>query len=302
MQGEQEQPLLVNGHQLTYLKEHMNYSNYQTLAFRKTGNVLIMSINRPEAMNAVNATLHTELSRVFADIAADTSVNAVVFTGEGRAFCAGGDLNWFKNITPPQLDVLIIEARKIVLDLLELPQPIISAVNGPAAGLGATLALFCDVIYAADTAKISDPHVLVGVTAGDGGAVIWPWLVGVARAKEYLMTGDSLTAVEAERIGLINHVVPADQLMAKVTALATRLSNGSQMAIRSTKSSVNKVLRDTTNLLFDTSLALEKECFSSPFHKRAIAAFSEMHSPKHSESQKAVQRQADSTDHSGDRL
>jgi len=281
----------------------MDYAKYQTLAFRKTGNVLIMSINRPEAMNAVNATLHTELSRVFADIAADTSVNAVVFTGEGRAFCAGGDLNWFKNITAPQLDVLIIEARKIVLDLLELPQPIISAVNGPAAGLGATLALFCDVIYAADTAKISDPHVLVGVTAGDGGAVIWPWLVGVARAKEYLMTGDSLTAVEAERIGLINHVVPADQLMAKVTALATRLCNGSQMAIRSTKSSVNKVLRDTTNLLFDTSLALEKECFSSPFHKRAIAAFSEMHSPEHSESRKAVQRQADSsTDHSGDRL
>jgi len=258
----------------------MDYSTYQTLAFRKTGSVLTMSINRAEAMNAVNATLHSELSRVFAAIAADTSVNAVVFTGEGRAFSAGGDLDWFKDITAPQLDALFVEARKIILDLLELPQPIIAAVNGPAAGLGATLALFCDVVYAADTAKISDPHVLVGVTAGDGGAVIWPWLVGANRAKEYLMTGDSLTATEAERIGLINHVVPAEQLLVKATALATRLSNGSQMAIRSTKASVNKVLRDTANMVLDTSLALEKECFFSPFHKQAIAAFSQTRKSK----------------------
>jgi enoyl-CoA hydratase len=263
-----------------------------------------MSMNRPEAMNAVNSTMHTELSRVFVDIAADTSVDVVVFTGKGRAFSAGGDLKWVKNITPPEIDVLFAEARKIVLDLLELPQPIIAAVNGPAAGLGATLALFCDVIYAADTAKISDPHVLIGVTAGDGGAVIWPSLVGVARAKEYLMTGDSLTATEAERIGLINHVVPADQLEAEATALATRLSSGSKMAIRSTKRAVNKTLRDAANLIFDISLAWEKECFSSPFHKQAVAAFSETRKPKRAENQKsmkAVRRRAGSTGQSGDR-
>jgi enoyl-CoA hydratase len=265
----------------------MDYSKYKHLKFRMAGSVLTLSINRPEAMNAVNSALHTDFSHVFADIAADKSVNAVVLTGEGRAFSAGGDLQWFMNITPPQLDDLFAEGRKIILDLLELPQPIISAVNGPAAGLGATLALFCDVIYAADTARISDPHVRIGVTAGDGGAVIWPWLVGVARAKEYLMTGDALTATEAERIGLINHVVPADQLLDKATAMATRLSKGSQMAIRSTKIAVNKVLRDTTNLLFDYSLAAEKECFFSPFHKQAIAEFSEERKSRHAGSPKA---------------
>jgi enoyl-CoA hydratase len=263
----------------------MDYSKYKTLSFRKTGSVLIMSFNRPEAMNAVNQTMHTEFSNVFADIAADAFTNAVVFTGEGRAFSAGGDLDMVKNLTEASLDNIMVEARKIILDMLEVPQPIIAAINGPATGLGATLALFCDVIYAADTANIADPHVLIGVTAGDGGAVIWPSLVGVARAKEYLMTGDSLTATEAERIGLINHVVPADQLLAKATALARRLSNGSQIAIRSTKRSVNKALSQTVNLTLELSLALEKECFASPFHKQAVAAISESIRSKRAKSQ-----------------
>ena len=252
---------------------HSNYANYETLSFSRSGAVLTVRLNRPQALNAVSATLHTELSRVFAEIAADASVDAVVLTGEGRAFSAGGDLEWFRDITPAQLDALFVEARKIILDLVELPQPIVSAVNGVAAGLGATLALFCDVIYAADNARLADPHVRIGVTAGDGGAAIWPLLVGMSRAKEYLMTGDSLTAVEAERIGLVNHVVPADELVARAQALAERLAQGSRMAIRSTKASLNKHVRDAVNLVLDTSLALEKECFSSSFHKQAIEAF-----------------------------
>lgn len=251
----------------------MTYSNYETLSFSQNGAVLTVRLNRPHALNAVSATLHTELSRVFAEIAADAGVDAVVLTGEGRAFSAGGDLEWFRGITPAQLDALFVEARKIILDLVELPQPIVSAVNGVAAGLGATLALFCDVIYAADNARLADPHVRIGVTAGDGGAVIWPLLVGMSRAKEYLMTGDSLTAVEAERIGLVNHVVPADELVARAQALAERLAKGSRMAIRSTKASLNKHVRDAVNLVLDTSLSLEKECFSSSFHKQAIEAF-----------------------------
>ncbi|VTU37311.1 putative enoyl-CoA hydratase echA8 [Variovorax sp. PBS-H4] len=251
----------------------MTYSSYETLSFSQSGAVLTVRLNRPQALNAVSATLHNELSRVFADIAADASVDAVVLTGEGRAFSAGGDLEWFRDITPAQLDVLFVEARKIILDLVELPQPIVSAVNGVAAGLGATLALFCDVIYAADNARLADPHVRIGVTAGDGGAVIWPLLVGMSRAKEYLMTGDSLTAVEAERVGLVNHVVPADELVAQAQALAHRLAQGSRMAIRSTKASLNKHVREAVNLVLDTSLSLEKECFSSSFHKQAIEAF-----------------------------
>ena len=158
---------------------------------------------------------------------------------------------------------------------MDLPQPIIAAVNGAAAGLGATLALFCDVVYAADDAKISDPHVRIGVTAGDGGAVIWPLLVGVARAKEYLMTGDSVSAAEAERIGLVNRVVPAAELVSQAQAFAERLTKGSRMAIRSSKASVNKVLRERVNLILDTSLAFEKECFGTQFHRDALESFAQ---------------------------
>lgn len=253
----------------------MNYANYETLAFSRDGAVLTVKLDRPQALNAVSQRLHTELSRVFAEIAADHTVDAVVLSGEGRAFSAGGDLDWFLRISGPQLDALFVEARKIILDLVDLPQPIIAAVNGTAAGLGATLALFCDVVYVAEDARISDPHVRIGVTAGDGGAVIWPLLVGPARAKEYLMTGDSLTAAEAERIGLVNKVLPAAELLPAAQALARRLTEGSRPAIRSTKFSVNKLVRDAVNLVLDTSLALEKECFSDPFHKEAIRAFAE---------------------------
>lgn len=251
----------------------MSYSDYETLSFDKDGAVLTVKLSRPDALNAVNARLHTELSRVFAEIAADSAVDAVVLTGEGRAFSAGGDLEWFRHMTGAQLDTLFVEARKIIVDLVDLPQPIVAAVNGAAAGLGATLALFCDVTYAAETARISDPHVRVGVTAGDGGAAIWPLLVGPARAKQYLMTGDSLTAAEAERIGLINKVLPSDEVLPAAQALAQRLSQGSRHAVRSTKLSVNKLVRDAVSLVLDTSLALEKECFSTPFHKQAIEAF-----------------------------
>jgi enoyl-CoA hydratase len=255
--------------------DNMDYSRYEQLDCRKSGTVLTVCLNRPDSLNAINACLHTELSTLFADIAADQSVNAVVLTGAGRAFSAGGDLEWFRSITPQQVDELFVEARKIIIDLLELPQPIVAAINGAAAGLGATLALFCDVIYASENARISDPHVRVGVTAGDGGAVIWPLLVGPARAKEYLLTGDAVTAAEAERIGLINRVLSPEQLLPAATAMAERLASGPQKAIRSTKASVNKILRDTANLVLDTSLAFEKECFFSKEHKDAIQAFSD---------------------------
>ena len=158
----------------------------------------------------------------------------VVLTGKGRAFSAGGDIKWFQDLTPLQLDALFTEARKIIVDLLEVQQPIIAAVNGPATGLGATLALFSDVIFAADNARIGDPHVRVGVVAGDGEQSSGPGWSGRPVPK-FLLTGDLLTAAEAERIGLINHVVPADQLMATPLAFAQRLATGPTQAIRGTK-------------------------------------------------------------------
>ncbi|MGE0825060.1 MAG: enoyl-CoA hydratase/isomerase family protein [Candidatus Binatia bacterium] len=258
----------------------MDYSRYHYLSVERKDKVLVVALNRPDSLNAINAELHTEISQIFADIAQDQETEVVLLTGKGRAFCAGGDIKWFQDMTTPQLDALFAEARKIIIDMLEVEQPIVAAVNGPATGLGATLALFSDVIFAADNAKIGDPHVKVGVVAGDGGAIIWPWLVGAARAKEFLMTGDIISAAEAERIGLINHVVPADQLMDRAMAFANRLAKGPTKAIRWTKVSVNKILRDTANLVLDTSLALEKHCFVTEDHKEAIRSFVEKREPQ----------------------
>jgi enoyl-CoA hydratase len=257
----------------------MDYSRYQCLKIERQGSILTVTFNRPEALNAINAEMHTELSEIFADINKDSDTNVVVLTGNGRAFSAGGDIKWFQQMTVEQLDDLFVEARKIIIDLLEVEQPIIAAINGPATGLGATIALFSDVSIASEDARIGDPHVQVGVVAGDGGAIIWPWLVGAARAKEFLMTGDILKAQEAERIGLVNRVVAAEQLMPTAMELATRLANGPVRAIRGTKVSVNKILRDTANLVLDTSLALEKHCFRTEDHKEAINAFVEKRQP-----------------------
>ena len=258
----------------------MDYSRYNCLRVTRQDRVLTVAFNRPDSLNAINGEMHTELSEIFADIAKDGDTYAVVITGNGRAFCAGGDIKWFQHMTPTQLDALFTEARKIIIDLLELEQPVIAAINGAATGLGATIALFSDVIIAAESARIGDPHVHVGVVAGDGGAVIWPWLVGAARAKQFLMTGDLITASEAERIGLINRVVPPDQLMPAAGELASRLANGPTQAIRGTKASVNKILRDTANLVLDTSLAREKLCFFTEDHREAINAFLEKRPPR----------------------
>jgi enoyl-CoA hydratase len=256
------------------------YSGYETIRIERTGSVLNLSLNRPDQLNAVNGKMHTELSTIFADIGSDADVNAVVITGLGRAFCAGGDIEWMRDMTPEGLGPMFVEARKIIVDLLELEVPVIAAVNGHAIGLGATLALFCDVVFMASEAKIGDPHVRVGVAAGDGGAVIWPWLVGPARAKELLMTGDLLNAAAAERIGLVNHVVPAERVVDEARALADRLAAGPSIAIRATKTSANKLLRDSVNLVLDTSLAREHVCFLTNDHREAVTAFLEKRQPR----------------------
>lgn len=258
----------------------MDYGRYQCFEITRDDRILKVAFNQPESLNVVNAGMHTELSELFADINKDRETNVVVLTGNGRAFSAGGDIKWFQQMTPAQLDVLFAEGRKIIIDLLEVEQPIIAAINGPATGLGATIALFSDVIFASEKARIGDPHVRIGIVAGDGGAIIWPWLVGVARAKEFLMTGDILKAEEAERIGLVNRVVPHEDLMTTAMELATRLANGPTQAIRGTKASVNKILRETVNLVLDTSLALEKQCFATDDHREAINAFVEKREPR----------------------
>jgi enoyl-CoA hydratase len=177
------------------------------------------------------------------------------------------------------MEALRRDAKQLIWDLLDVEVPIVAAVNGPAMGLGASIALLCDVIFMADTAVIGDPHVRVGIVAGDGGAAIWPLAVGPARAKQYLLTGDPLTAAEAERIGLVNRVVPAADLDREAMAFAARLAAGAPLAVRYTKLAVNKLVKDALNVAFDTSTALELVTFQSEDHVEALAALREKRKP-----------------------
>lgn len=246
---------------------------YELIGFQERGDVLIISFDRGDGLNAINARLHTEMSWVFRDIAMHSSAKAIVLTGKGRAFSAGGDIGWFSQITDEEIDLLFVEARRLIVDLLEVPQPIVAAINGPAIGLGATLALFSDITFMGRSAVIADTHVLAGIAAGDGGAAIWPWLVGMHRAKEYLLTGAKITSDRAMQLGLVNHVVEDDVLVESAFEMAQKLAKAPQMAVRATKASLNKILRDTVNLNLDTSLAMEKACFYSAEHRECIEKF-----------------------------
>ena len=259
----------------------MRSEDFATLKLERVGHVLRVTIDHPSsALNAVDERLHHDLTALCAGLKRETEARAVVLTGRGRAFSAGGDFAWFPSLQEPgRLEALRRDAKQLIWDLLDVEVPIVAAVNGHAMGLGASIALPCDVIFMADTATIGDPHVRVGIVAGDGGAAIWPLALGPARAKEYLLTGDPLTAAEAERIGLVNHVVTAAELDARAMAFAARLAAGAPLAVRYTKLAVNKLVKDALNVAFDTSTALELLTFHSEDHREALAALREKRPP-----------------------
>lgn len=260
----------------------MDFSQYKALKFHREGKILHMTLNRPDQLNAVDDVMDAELARVFTDITHDPETRVVVITGAGRAFSAGGDIPHMQRIIeqPELFDIGAQHAKQVVFSMLDCPKPIIAKVNGHAIGLGATLALFCDVIFAASHAKFGDPHVKVGFAAGDGGAIIWPQLIGYARAKQYLMTGDLITATDAERIGLINQAVPAEQLDEVADGFARRLAGGALKAIEYTKTAVNIGLKQVAHMLMDTSISFEQLTNYSKDHKEAVQAFLEKREPK----------------------
>lgn len=262
----------------------MRYEKYQCLKIDLEDSILTVTLNRPQQYNAVDHQLHQELGNIFYDIALDDEVSVVVVTGAGKTFCAGGDLkamNQFAKESDSGSESYMshVDGKRIVYSLLDLEKPIIAKVNGAAIGLGATIALFCDLIYMADHAIISDPHVLAGVVAGDGGAVIWPQLIGYARAKEYLMTGDSIKAPDAARMGLINHAVPAGELDTAVNEMARRLADGPRDAIRWSKVSANIGLKQLAHSILDASMAYEMITMRSDAHREAISAFADGRKP-----------------------
>jgi enoyl-CoA hydratase len=256
-------------------------SGYQALHLDRVDGVLRVAIEHPHSeLNAVDALLHGEFTRLFRELKREDEARAVLLIGRGRAFSAGGDFAWFPTLDDlGKLEHLRRDARQMIWDLLDVELPIVAALNGPAVGLGASLALLCDVIFIADTATIADPHVRVGIVAGDGGAAIWPLAVGPARAKQYLLTGDPLDAAEAERIGLVNRVVPAASLEAEALAFARRLADAAPLAVRYTKQAVNKLVKDALNVAFDASTALEIVTFQSEDHREALAAIRDKRKP-----------------------
>jgi enoyl-CoA hydratase len=259
----------------------MDFSSYSALNLTRVDGILTVTMNRPDTLNAFNDEMDIEVSRVFIEATQDPLTRVIIITGAGRAFSSGGDIIGMQRAIdhPSLFTESMFRAKKIVFSMLDCHKPIIAKINGHAVGLGATLALFCDLTYAADHAKIGDPHVKVGFVAGDGGAVIWPQLIGYAKAKEYLLTGDLLTAPDAERLGLINYSVPADQLDAKVDAMAQRLSKGASNAIQWTKASINIGLKQLAHSIMDASIAYEALSNTTADHQEAVNAFIEKRDP-----------------------
>ena len=260
----------------------MPLAGYTALEFERRDRVLTIRLNRPDRLNAIDGVLHEELSRVFDELNRDRSIDVAILTGAGRAFCAGGDAEWLDGLADDHLgwEVLSEETRSILMGILGCRQPIIAKLNGSAAGLGATIALYCDIVIASDRARIGDPHVKIGLSAGDGGSAIWPALIGYARAREYLYTGDLIEAPEAAAIGLISRCVPHDELDDAVDSLADRLCEGAIRAIQWTKQSVNAPLRELVASNLELSLALEAKSNYTADHKEGIAALREKRAPK----------------------
>ena len=255
-------------------------NGYRELDVSDDGDVFRIAFDRPAQRNAVGERTHEELTTVFRD-ANRSDARAVVLTGSGEAFSAGGDLDWLEHCLddPAAFDRVLREGEAIIEGMLALETPIVARVNGDAVGLGATLALFCDVAVASTDAQIGDPHIRVGLVPGDGGAAIWPLLVGLNRAKEFLMTGKTVGAETAAEMGLINRAVDPDRLDEAVDEYVSAFTDGPQPALRHTKRALNAWLRMGVETSFRESLALEGRSQRHPDHREGLAAVREGRRP-----------------------
>lgn len=234
-------------------------------------------LNRPDRLNALDPDTHHQLQELLLQVDQDEATKVVVLTGAGRGFCAGGDTKSMGERHKPAgaPSHVYSMGRHLINAFNSVEKPIVAMVNGPAAGLGATIALYCDVVFMAEDAVIGDRHVNVGLVAGDGGAVLWPLLVGPLRAKEMLMTGRMLSGTEAAEIGLVNRAVPQDDLHEQTYAFAKELTELPPYALRATKASINRVVHFFTNLVLEPSLAWEKISMMSEDHQEALQARAE---------------------------
>ncbi|MDR7154176.1 enoyl-CoA hydratase [Sphingobium xenophagum] len=254
---------------------------YETILLERRGRLLVVTLNRPDAMNAVDRVLHDELPDALTFAGTDPDSDVVLLTGAGRAFSAGGDIGHMAhNAANPHLfDHEARQAKRIVFAMLDIEKPVVCRMNGHAVGLGASIALLCDVIFAAEGAKIGDPHVGIGLVAGDGGAVVWAQRIGLAKAKEYLLTGELLSAQKAAEIGLINHCVAPEALNEAVDGFCAKLLAGAPNAIRWTKILTNIELKRIAGAVMEAGIAYESLSVRSADYREGIAALREKRAP-----------------------
>jgi enoyl-CoA hydratase len=252
----------------------MKYDLPDELTVTADGPVRIVRINRPDDLNAINKPLHRAFAQVWRQLAADTEARAVVLTGEGRAFSAGGDLGWITSFLddPVAREESLREGAEIIEEVLRLPLPVIAAVNGPAVGLGCSIAVLCDVLLISETAYLADPHVAVGLVAGDGGAAFWPLLTPLLRSRVYLFTGDRIPAATAVELGLATRAVPPDELLPEALKLAHRFAGQPVEAIRGTKRVLNMHLAGALAGPLQSGFAAESVSMQTPEHRARLAA------------------------------
>jgi len=243
--------------------------------------VLQVVMNRPDKLNAADAEMHSNLTEIWRVIDTDPSVNAVLITGAGKAFSAGGDLDMVGRMMA-DFDTrtrVWKEARDMVYNMINCSKPIVSAINGAAVGAGLVVAILADISIAAKSAKLIDGHTKLGVAAGDHAAIVWPLLCGMAKAKYHLLLCEPVTGEEAERIGLVSLAVPDAELQIRALDIATRLAEGAPNAIRWTKYALNNWLR-AAGPIFDASLGMEFLGFSGPELPEGVAALREKRAPR----------------------
>lgn len=263
------------------------YDDLTKVTVTHQGQIGVISLNRPEARNAIDGELGDQFHAALARVAEDDSMRAVLIRGEGKSFCVGGDVKMFDQqsggndgVSPAERVTKLLGGTDVIDLLLAIPQPTVSAVQGHAMGLGSTIAMFCDVMVVADDAKIADTHVNVGLVAGDGGAVTFPLMMPFGSAKWYLMTGDRISGTEAARLGMALRSVPEDELLPTALEVAGRLAAMPPLAAQGTKATLNRILRHRMEQVLEFGLLYEGATFLSEDHKEAASAFVERREPK----------------------
>jgi enoyl-CoA hydratase len=252
----------------------MSYQLPEELTVEADGAVRTVVINRPDELNAINKPLHWALANVWRQLSADREARVVILTGAGRAFSAGGDLDWISSFLedPAARYESIREGAEIIEEMLRFPLPVIAAVNGAAVGLGCSIAVLCDIVLMSDRAFFADPHVSVGLVAGDGGAGFWPLLTSILRTREYLFTGDRIPADRAVELGLASRTAPPDQLLAEARQLADRLALQPPAAIQGTKRVINMHLSRALSGAIQAGFAEEHITMQTEEHRARLLA------------------------------